>query len=714
MVNPYHDWLEIPRSIPQPDYYQLLGFTKEDYKIDLLDQYYFERFECVRRFEQSQGIYGELAQSLLAELSKARETLRDGEARRYYDESLRQSRAEESTKNAAAEGGASAERVSSGMRSERVSPGTSSAQGSSGMRSEQVREKPSQSSPPRYEQSEIAEATAGDPLPRLSKRGMALAYHDWLNIPRSVPQPDYYQLLGLSKDDYKRELLESYYSSRFELVRKYENGQYAELAQMLLRELSQAYTTLQDEAARRAYDERLRRSRAEASEKRIVAAEDTIADRVSSGTSAEQGSSGTSSERVRENSFQSATPQHEQQEIIDAIVVERIPRLANQIPTNPMSAMIAEASGQPWAETLSDAERVPTSAAAVRHPAEDRHAAWPIERQAGSATIPLRSTSSGSVATPGSSPFAPLNDSQGETGERDGGALAELGNPFSASDVGLGSGNWVTRMIMMWTMLMLLWLAFVVVAGLLLQITGVFCLIVGIVWFLYGCASALARTTSLGTNRRPSQSTNSLVGGVSTVAVALLLISLGQWSWRIQSRQSAEEVARREQVVQAIEEALLAIEQNKMAKAIELVDQVRLLADPTEQRVINIIRHVSQLSLVTARRDASNADIRQILIEGRAFLAGKETLRAKERLQEVLAIEHAPGHPDVIKFADEIVLMHVEDAENHLQASSFNQARLSAEEALRVPGTNLKKIAQRMLQRVNEQEAAYGRRGGFE
>lgn len=103
-------------------------------------------------------------------------------------------------------------------------------------------------------------------------------YHDWLLIPRSIAKPNYYQLLGMASKNFSDELLNTRFEERYRHVRRYEVGQYSELATHLLTELSQAYETLRDTKTRATYDIRLRSVASESMGGTRTVRPDTVAD----------------------------------------------------------------------------------------------------------------------------------------------------------------------------------------------------------------------------------------------------------------------------------------------------------------------------------------------------------------------------------------------------------------------------------------------------
>ncbi len=93
--NPYTDWLNLPAGAGPPNYYDLLGLALFEANQDRIKERYFERYGIVRQYEV--GHYSDDAQPLLEELSKAFHCLTTPEAKRAYDEQLRQEKGLETT-----------------------------------------------------------------------------------------------------------------------------------------------------------------------------------------------------------------------------------------------------------------------------------------------------------------------------------------------------------------------------------------------------------------------------------------------------------------------------------------------------------------------------------------------------------------------------------------------------------------------------------------
>lgn len=273
-----------------------------------------------------------------------------------------------------------------------------------------------------------------------------------------------------------------------------------------------------------------------------------------------------------------------------------------------------------------------------------------------------------------------------------------------ASETGSPLVGCMTTLVLVLIVSLLFGLISWLITGFLLTLFGFISLLVGIIWFLAFAVKQIVDMSSTLDSSSRAKNVGGMLGGVSLVGAGLLLFLLGQWSWRSQSVEAEPELARREQVMLAIEEASQAIAQNQMTKAIALVDQVGSVANPTEQRVIGVIRSVAQTALNQSRREAAYADMRLLLIEGRAYLGRSEVERATTKLQEILRLPYAQENPEVGRFANEIAYAHLDLAEGLLRDGFVKEARLYAEEALRVPAINIEKVAHWLLERVRQQE----------
>jgi len=79
-------------------------------------------------------------------------------------------------------------------------------------------------------------------------------YHKWLGIPKEQQPPNYYQLLGVSRDEQDSEVIQEAALMRIAHLRNYQLGQHATECTRLLRELSEASESLCDPEKRAAYD----------------------------------------------------------------------------------------------------------------------------------------------------------------------------------------------------------------------------------------------------------------------------------------------------------------------------------------------------------------------------------------------------------------------------------------------------------------------------
>lgn len=68
-------------------------------------------------------------------------------------------------------------------------------------------------------------------------------YHEWLGLPRSVEEPNYYELLGLGPDA-KTEDIQAAFRGHYARIRKYQVGERGADAVRLLQELSRAHQVL--------------------------------------------------------------------------------------------------------------------------------------------------------------------------------------------------------------------------------------------------------------------------------------------------------------------------------------------------------------------------------------------------------------------------------------------------------------------------------------
>lgn len=76
-------------------------------------------------------------------------------------------------------------------------------------------------------------------------------YSEWLHVPDAKRPPNTYELLGLAPGEKNADRIQVAYEERYERVRKYQNGPYAELAQRILSELTCASESLKTVTGRR-------------------------------------------------------------------------------------------------------------------------------------------------------------------------------------------------------------------------------------------------------------------------------------------------------------------------------------------------------------------------------------------------------------------------------------------------------------------------------
>lgn len=79
-------------------------------------------------------------------------------------------------------------------------------------------------------------------------------YHKWLGIPKEQQPPDYYQLLGVSRNEQDPEVIEEAALMRIAHLRSYQLGPHTAECTRLLRELGAASEALCDPGKRAAYD----------------------------------------------------------------------------------------------------------------------------------------------------------------------------------------------------------------------------------------------------------------------------------------------------------------------------------------------------------------------------------------------------------------------------------------------------------------------------
>lgn len=84
--DPYQQWLQIPSRRRPPTYYDLLGLAEDESDTQRIDEAGAQRYEHVRKYVL--GPYGQQANRILAELSKAVTCLTDPKRRQQYDRRL--------------------------------------------------------------------------------------------------------------------------------------------------------------------------------------------------------------------------------------------------------------------------------------------------------------------------------------------------------------------------------------------------------------------------------------------------------------------------------------------------------------------------------------------------------------------------------------------------------------------------------------------------
>lgn len=97
--DPYHKWLGIPASEQPANHYRLLGLAMFESDTDVIDSAAARQTTYVRSF--AIGQHGDLSQSILNEIAKAKLTLLDPETKRKYDDTLVESETQSRPLNAA-------------------------------------------------------------------------------------------------------------------------------------------------------------------------------------------------------------------------------------------------------------------------------------------------------------------------------------------------------------------------------------------------------------------------------------------------------------------------------------------------------------------------------------------------------------------------------------------------------------------------------------
>lgn len=82
-------------------------------------------------------------------------------------------------------------------------------------------------------------------------------YWKWLGIPPEEQPPDHYQLLGIQRFEEDEDVIENAAVRQMAHVRTFQGGEYAELSQQLLNELSAVRVCLLNEDQKQAYDTQL-------------------------------------------------------------------------------------------------------------------------------------------------------------------------------------------------------------------------------------------------------------------------------------------------------------------------------------------------------------------------------------------------------------------------------------------------------------------------
>ena len=85
-VDPYLDWLDIPKEQRPPNHYQLLGVTDTEADPEFIRASYRQRYAHVRKYELSEQ--GADATRILGELSNAVSCLTDETLKEEYDRQL--------------------------------------------------------------------------------------------------------------------------------------------------------------------------------------------------------------------------------------------------------------------------------------------------------------------------------------------------------------------------------------------------------------------------------------------------------------------------------------------------------------------------------------------------------------------------------------------------------------------------------------------------
>jgi len=84
-------------------------------------------------------------------------------------------------------------------------------------------------------------------------------YREWLNIQTPDRPPDHYALVGVTRFEDDRNVIQTNYRQRSTLVRRYATGKYSKESQDLLDELARSMLTLTDPARKSEYDRKLGR-----------------------------------------------------------------------------------------------------------------------------------------------------------------------------------------------------------------------------------------------------------------------------------------------------------------------------------------------------------------------------------------------------------------------------------------------------------------------
>ena len=85
-------------------------------------------------------------------------------------------------------------------------------------------------------------------------------YHVWLGVPKREQPPTHYRLLGVSKVETDKLVIEEAVIRQTTYLRTYQTGEHAQCCSRLLEEVAQAGRVLLDPAQRQAYDAQLQKA----------------------------------------------------------------------------------------------------------------------------------------------------------------------------------------------------------------------------------------------------------------------------------------------------------------------------------------------------------------------------------------------------------------------------------------------------------------------